>query len=115
MIDAASFADVGLGGGRANHMNSLGCKWEPSEKGPGLRLAGLAAIHSRLALSDDGKPRLIIFRTCRNLIRTLPALPYSTRNPEDGDPDYEDHAVEALRVGLTRKLWITRIVPVFGL
>jgi hypothetical protein len=112
-IDAASFADTGLGGGRANVMNSLGCNWRPSEKGPGSRLAGIAAIHSRLALGDDGKARLIVFRTCRNLIRTLPALPYSTRHPEDGAEGFEDHAVEALRIGLTANFWTFRRVRVW--
>src|SRR5215831_9225144 len=31
-IDSASFADTGMGGGRADQMNRLGCKWRPSEK-----------------------------------------------------------------------------------
>ncbi len=111
VIDAASFANVGMGGGRANVMNSLGCEWRPSEKGPGSRLAGIAAIHSRLALQRDGYPGLIIFRTCRNLIRTLPALPYSTHHPEDM-ADGEDHAIEALRIGITRKTFFSGRVPV---
>src|SRR5947208_8016796 len=45
VIDSASFADVGLGGesgcgGRGDIMNKLGCRWEPSEKGAGSRVAG---------------------------------------------------------------------------
>ena len=61
VIDAASFADVGLGGGRANLMNSLGCNWRPSEKRAGSRLAGKSAIHARLALRSDGFPRSVRF------------------------------------------------------
>ena len=50
-IDSASFADTGfLGGGRANVMNKLGCKWTPSEKGPASRIAGKSSVHSRLAI-----------------------------------------------------------------
>jgi len=115
VIDAASFADVGLGGGRANLMNKLGCKWRPSEKGAGSRLAGKSAIHARLALRADGIPGLIVFRNCQNLIRTLPALPYDHKNPEDVADHTEDHAYEALRIGLTRKVRWCRMVRVYGL
>jgi hypothetical protein len=40
-------------------------------------------IHARLAPGADGLPGMVIFKTCANLIRTLPSLPYSTTNPED--------------------------------
>ncbi len=113
VIDAAAFADVGMGGGRANVMNSLGCDWRPSEKGAGSRLAGIAAIHSRLA-SPNGYPGLVIFRTCRNLIRTLPAQVYSTRNPED-IADGDDHAIEALRISLGRKQRFCKLARITGL
>jgi hypothetical protein len=33
IIDSASFADIGMGGGRANTMNAMGTRWQPSEKG----------------------------------------------------------------------------------
>lgn len=115
VIDSASFADVGMGGGRADNMNAYGCRWKPSEKGPGSRLAGVSAIHARLAPGRDDKPGMIIFRTCTNLIRTLPALTYDRHNKEDIDRHAEDHAVEALRIGLTRKSSRSRIIEVGGL
>jgi hypothetical protein len=95
VIDSAAFADVGLGdesgrGGRAEIMNRLGCKWSPSPKNAGSRVAGVSAIHQRLALKDDGYGGLVIFRTCRNLIRTLPSMVYSRTNPEDISPDCEE-------------------------
>src|SRR5439155_22451157 len=107
VIDSASFADVGLGdesgrGGRADIMNRMGCRWSPSPKGAGSRVAGVSAVHQRLALKGDGYGGLVIFRNCRNLIRTLPAMTYSRTNPEDIDPGYEEHAVKALMYGLTR-------------
>jgi hypothetical protein len=108
IIDSASFADVGLGdesgrGGRAEIMNRLGCRWSPSPKGAGSRVAGVSAIHQRLALKKDGFGGLVVFRNCRNLIRTLPAMTYSRTNPEDIDPSCEEHAVKALQYGLTRR------------
>lgn len=71
------------------------------------RLAGWARIHSYLA---DGPacahhraqgiekcPRMHVFKTCTNLIRTLPALPYSNIKVEDADTHAEDHLPDALR------------------
>ena len=43
-------------------MNSLGCRWQPSEKGAGSRVHGISAIHERLALKKDGYGGLIVFR-----------------------------------------------------
>jgi len=114
-IDSESFADVGLGanGGRADVMNARGCKWKPADKGAGSRLAGIAQIHQRLAVRADGKPGLIVFSTCKNLIRTLPVMVYSRTNVEDIHGSCEDHAVDALRYGLfRRKPPVARRVPV---
>ena len=38
-----------------------------------------------------------IFKTCTNLIRTLPTLPLDKTNPEDIDTKADDHAYDALR------------------
>lgn len=101
IIDAAAFADLGMGGGgRANVMNALGCRWKPSEKGTGSRVTGKASVHQRLALRLDGTPGLRVFRNCVNLIRTLPALPYSKTHPEDVETASDDHDYDALRTGL---------------
>jgi hypothetical protein len=101
-IDSSSFADVGQGA-RGVEMNRLGCKWKPSPKGAGSRVAGISAIHARLALQKDGNPGLVVFNTCRNLIRTLPAMVYSRTHPEDIDDSCEQHVVDGLRYALTRK------------
>ena len=119
-IDSAAFSDIGLGdasgrGSRGHIMNSLGCRWTPSVKGAGSRVQGVSAVHSRLANRSDGHPGLVIFRNCRNLIRTLPAMTYSKSNPEDVDPACEEHAVKALMYGLTRKVTKFRRLRVVGL
>ena len=44
-------------------MNALGCNWQPAEKGNESRIAGKSAVHSRLAVRDDGLPGLIVFST----------------------------------------------------
>lgn len=55
----------------------------------------------KLQREPDGKmrPRLMIFENCRNLIRTLPALQFDTKNPNDvsSAPHELTHAPDALR------------------
>jgi hypothetical protein len=81
-------------------------------KGPGSRVIGWQRVHSFLAeapacphhraLGWDTCPRLHVFSTCPELIRTLPSLPHAkTGNPEDADTTAEDHAPDALRYLLT--------------
>lgn len=50
--------------------------------------------------SDKPEPRIKIFSTCENLIRTLPMLVHSEKRPEDLDTTGEDHSADALRYGL---------------
>jgi hypothetical protein len=107
-IDSSAFNEIGVsnarGTGRGQIMNTLGCRWQPAQKGPGSRIAGANLIHSYLREKlRDGKPKLIIFRNCTNLIRTLPTLPKDPTNPEDVDTEAEDHAYDGLRYFLQHK------------
>ena len=67
------------------------------------RVSGWLAVREWLALRPDEtggqSPRLRIFDTCRNLIRTLPALQHDPLKPEDaaGEPHELTHAPDALR------------------
>lgn len=72
------------------------------------RLAGKMQIHDRLRVNDNGHPSLFILDNCQHLIRTLPALPYDTRRPEDVDTDAEDHLYDALRYLLMGRPMKTR-------
>lgn len=72
-------------------------------KGDNDRIGGKRRVHEALSILPDGQPGLIVFNTCRNLIRTLPALPYDDTNVEDVDDDAEDHAYDTLRYGLSYK------------
>lgn len=66
------------------------------------RLTGKRKLNTLLDPLPDEKPGILVFETCHNLIRTLPALVYDKTNVEDVDTDGEDHAYDALRYGLTR-------------
>ena len=64
------------------------------------RITGWQRVREVLRTGEDGRPGLVIFETCSNLIRTLPLLTYDTHNCEDVSDACEDHAPEALRYGL---------------
>lgn len=61
------------------------------------RLAGWSLVDEHLRVRADGLPRLLVYDTCINLIRTLPALPRAKNNPEDVDTHTDDHIADALR------------------
>ena len=62
------------------------------------RISGKKKIDQLLAPLPDGKPGLVIFRNCHNLIRTLPKLARSLINPEDVAQGQEDHAYDTTPV-----------------
>ena len=68
------------------------------------RLHGAGAVRRALAPSSNGLPTLRIMRSCRNLIRTLPALQRDPHNVEDIDTEGEDHLYDAARYGIVMAL-----------
>ena len=66
-------------------------------KGDHTRLAGLMQMHYRLAFDNMGLPMMYIFKSCTNVIRTLPVLIYDEKHPEDVDTTMEDHLYDAIR------------------
>ena len=61
------------------------------------RPAGWAKLREYLAWTEQQPPKLQVFSTCTNLVRTLPAMVHDPITVEDLDTDGEDHAVDALR------------------
>ena len=61
------------------------------------RLAGWAQLRNRMQFDDDGYPRIYFFTTCRNAIRTLPALVHSETMVEDLATTGEDHIADECR------------------
>ena len=101
VLDSSTWARRGdVGPSIAETMITEGCRWRPSDRSPKSRINGKMELHKRFKFDDDlQQPKLKIFTTCTNLIRTLPLLPVDTNNPEDVDTDAEDHAYDALRYG----------------
>jgi hypothetical protein len=56
------------------------------------RIAGWDQLRDRLVGDIDTGPMIYCFNTCKDSIRTIPALQHDEDNPEDVNTDSEDHA-----------------------
>lgn len=75
----------------------------PLIKADSTRVSGWQRVREYLRGSGEngtGTPRLQVFSTCANLIRTLPVMTYDKHRVEDVGDGLEDHACESLRYGL---------------
>jgi hypothetical protein len=65
---------------------------------------GLSTVRSLMQVQEDGKPRLMVFKNCKNLIREIAKyrFPEGTtgRNPSDLPVDKDNHAIDALRYAI---------------
>lgn len=86
----------------ASVYQARGVKLEP---GTNNRKHGWSVVRRSLVVDGDKPSRLRVFRTCTNLIRTLPAMVVDPLDQEDladaiKGKKTEDHPVDALRYGL---------------
>lgn len=98
VLDTAAWNQTGTTGptvGEALTRGYYGHKLRRADKN---RVAGKVQIHEHLKKDErTGKPKLLIFATCPNLIRELSSIPADKNNPEDVDTNADDHAYDALR------------------
>jgi phage terminase large subunit len=98
ILDSACWDVTGRAESIAEQFQGFGISNAPSAKGPGSRVAGWNMVRQALAVGAGGNPpKLRVFSTCSNLIRTLPAMVHDKLKPEDLDTKAEDHACDALR------------------
>ncbi len=67
------------------------------EKGNHDRLAGKMQIHYRLEFNSEGIPKMYIFKSCHDFIRTIPNIVYDKHKVEDIDTECEDHIYDETR------------------
>ena len=97
VLDSAAWARTGTTGPTVGEvLTGAGHKLRRADKN---RIQGKIQIHERLKFNEKGRPRMIIFKTCPNLIRELQAIPIDPNRPEDVDTKASDHAYDALRYG----------------
>ena len=99
VADPATFAEDG-GPSIIERIAKVGCKgWRPADNkrvSQSGALGGWDQVRQRLK-GDETGPGLLLFSTCKDLIRTLPALQHDPDRPEDVDTDGEDHAPDEAR------------------
>lgn len=83
----------------AEEMISEGCKWRPSDRTAGARVAGRNRLHELLKMNDESsKPGIIFFNHCRQIIADLQVIPNDPRGSDDIDSRYaSDHAYDSIR------------------
>jgi hypothetical protein len=65
----------------AEQMIQRGCRWRPSDRSKGSRVAGKNEIHRRLQVDDfTEEPRLVFFNNCTNIVSQLPSIPLDKKN-----------------------------------
>jgi hypothetical protein len=69
-------------------------------------MGGWDQVRQRLVGDDDGDPMLVVFSTCTDFIRTVPALQHDKVRPEDIDTDGEDHAGDEARYACNSRPWV---------
>jgi hypothetical protein len=106
VADPAIFAEDG-GESIAAIMEKERIYWRPGDH---TRLAGKMQLHYRMTFDENGDPLMQVFKTCRNIIRTLPNLVYDEIDVEDVDTHQEDHLYDAMRYGCMDHVIPARII-----
>lgn len=110
VLDPAAFAQDG-GPSIAERMSKRGVSFRRadntrvSQRGA---ISGWDQMRARMKGDIDGKPMMYVFETCKDFIRTVPALQHDPDKPEDLDTDAEDHAADEARYGCNSRPWIPR-------
>ena len=103
VLDSSAWHNRGqLGPSIAEEMISMGCRWRPSDRTAGARVAGKNQMHQRLKVDDiTDLPGLVFFNTCRQIIADLPVIPSDPKGSDDIDPRYAtDHTYDSVRYGV---------------
>jgi hypothetical protein len=103
VLDSSCWHNRGqLGPSIAEEMISMGCRWRPSDRTAGARVAGKNLFHQRLKVDEETSlAGIIFFNTCRQIISDLPVIPSDPRGSDDIDPRYAtDHAYDSVRYGI---------------
>ena len=71
-------------------------------------MGGWDQMRARLVGDTEGRPMIFTFNTCKDSIRTIPALQHDQDNLEDLDTDGEDHAGDEWRYACMSRPWIPK-------
>jgi hypothetical protein len=71
-------------------------------------MGGWDQMRARMKGGEDGRPMLYVFDTCKDFIRTVPALQHDPDKPEDLDTSAEDHVADEARYGCMSRPWVPK-------
>ena len=103
ILDSSCWHNRGqIGPSIAEEMISMGCRWRPSDRSAGARVAGKNRLHELLKVDDETEqPGIVFFNNCRQIIADLPVIPSDPKGSDDIDPRYaSDHAYDSIRYGI---------------
>ena len=103
VLDSSCWHQRGqLGPSIAEEMISQGCRWRPSDRSAGARVAGRNRLHELLKYDEDTeRAGIVFFDTCRQIIADLPVIPSDPKGGDDIDVRYRsDHAYDSIRYGV---------------
>lgn len=99
VADPAIFSMDG-GPSIAERMMNRGIQFRPADNKRVSQMGAMGGwdqMRARIVGDDDGNPMIFTFSTCKDSIRTIPALQHDSLRPEDLDTDGEDHAADEWR------------------
>ena len=103
ILDSSCWHNRGqIGPSIAEEMISMGCRWRPSDRTAGARVAGKNRFHEVLKVDPEtDMAGIVFFNTCRQIIADLPVIPSDPKGSDDIDPRYaSDHAYDSVRYGI---------------
>ena len=103
VLDSSTWHQRGTSGPTvAEEIITNGCRFRPSDRSAGSRVAGKNQVHERLKIDEVTEvPGMIIFDSCRQLIADLPIIPACPKGTDDVDQKFQsDHTYDALRYGV---------------
>lgn len=118
VIDPAAFAENGgpsigerivKGSGTTDNGLDYRVSFRPADNtrvGPRGAMVGWDQMRARL-VGEDERPMAYTFDTCRDSIRTIPALQHDPTRAEDVDTDGEDHAADEWRYAFMSRPMMT--------
>ncbi len=103
VLDSSCWHNRGqIGPSIAEEMISMGCRWRPSDRTAGARVAGKNRFHELLKYDEEAEtPGIVFFNTCRQIIADLPVIPSCPKGGDDIDVRYRsDHTYDSVRYGI---------------
>jgi hypothetical protein len=103
ILDSSCWHNRGqIGPSIAEEMITMGCRWRPSDRTAGARVAGKNRLHELLKVDPDTElAGLVFFDTCRQIIADLPVIPSNPKGTDDIDARFKsDHAYDSVRYAI---------------